>query len=197
MGYMKYVRRLWKQPKDNLSGLYQERIMQWRREPASVTVDHPTRPDRARSLGYKAKQGVIVVRQRLIKGSHVRPMLKAGRRPRRTTQRMSLDQSYQVIAEQRAAKKHKNCEVLNSYWAAEDGRYCWYEVILVDRDHPSVRKDKQLQQIAKQRARASRGITSAGRKSRGLSKKGIGTEKTRPSRTAERRRKVRTQKRKE
>ena len=64
----------------------------------------------------------------------------------------------------------------------------WYEVILVDRDHPSIQKDKDLGPIARQRGRVFRGLTSAGKKTRGLRKKGIGAEKVRPSIRANKRR---------
>jgi large subunit ribosomal protein L15e len=73
-------------------------------------------------------------------------------------------------------------EVLNSYWVGEDGKHKWYEVILVDPNHPSIMSDKELGWISKgpHRGRAEHGKTSAGRKGRGMSRKGIGTEKTRP-----------------
>ncbi|MCK5626760.1 50S ribosomal protein L15e, partial [Candidatus Bathyarchaeota archaeon] len=34
----------------------------WRREPAILRVEKPTRIERAKRLGYKAKQGFVVVR---------------------------------------------------------------------------------------------------------------------------------------
>jgi len=72
-------------------------------------------------------------------------------------------------------------EVLNSYYLAEDGQHKWFECILVDRAHPSVKTDKRLGWISDKKGRAHRGLTSAGKKSRGLGKKGKGTEKVRPS----------------
>jgi len=78
--------------------------------------------------------------------------------------------SLQRIAEERAARKFPNMEVLNSYWVGEDGRYKWFEVILVDPHHPVIRADKNLNWIChpSHRGRAFRGKTSAGRKGRGL-----------------------------
>ena len=35
-------------------------------------------------------------------------------------------------------------EVLNSYYVAEDGKYKWYEVILVDPFSSSLKRDKDL-----------------------------------------------------
>jgi large subunit ribosomal protein L15e len=98
--------------------------------------------------------------------------------------RMNLHKNYQAIAEERANKSFVNCEVLNSYYVGEDGKSYWYEVILVDRAHPSVLADKRTAGITRQRGRAYRGLTSAGRRTRGLHNKGMGAEKIRPSRRA-------------
>jgi large subunit ribosomal protein L15e len=186
MGLYKHLRQLYKRPKESLGQLWKDRLVLWRKEPSTLRIERPTRLDRARSLGYKAKQGIFMVRQRVRKGGHRKPnpFDKGGRRPKRNAQRLDLDKSYQVIAEQRTGRKYVNCEVLNSYWVIEDGYYKWYEVIMVDRDHPSVYQDKRYNGVVNQRNRAFRGLTSAGKKSRGLMHKGIGAEKLRPSRTA-------------
>jgi large subunit ribosomal protein L15e len=182
MGLYKHIRELWKQPKANLGELWQKRLMQWRREPVTVRIERPTRLDRARSLGYKAKPGVIIVRQRVGRGGHTRPTIRKGRRPKHYRQSMILAKSYQQVAEERANRKFRNCEVLNSYLLAKDGKSYWFEIILVDRGHPSVLGDKQLSQVASQKGRVFRGKTSAGRRSRGiLTHKGKGAEKLRPS----------------
>jgi len=186
MGMYHYIQQLWKNPKQNLGGLWKERLMQMRREPVTIRLERPTRIDRARSLGYKAKQGFIVVRQRVSRGGRQRPMIKHGRRPKHNRQKKVVSKNYQQIAEERAVKKYINCEVLNSYLIAKDGLYGWYEVILVDKSHPVIRADKDIGWISsnKHTRRAFRGLTSAGRKSRGLRKKGIGAEKIRPSQRA-------------
>ena len=113
----------------------------------------------------------------------MRPKIKGGRRSKHNRQRKVLNISYQVVAEQRTGKKYPNCEVLNSYYVGEDGLSFWYEVILVDRSHPAVLSDPLLSWVANpaNRNRVSRGITSAGRASRGLMNKGKGAEKIRPS----------------
>jgi len=73
-----------------------------------------------------------------------------------------VSKSLRLIAEEKAARKFPNLEVLNSYWVGEDGRYKWYEVILVDRTLlPELR-------LGKGRGRVFRGLTSAGKKVRGL-----------------------------
>lgn len=182
MGVYKYIQKLWTKPKENLGEVWTQRLIKWRKEPATVRVQFPTRIDRARSLGYKAKQGYFVVRQKVIRGGHQRASYLGGRRSKRSSKRLDLDKSYQQISEERVSKKYVNCEVLNSYWVASDGRYHWHEIILVDRDHPVIKKD--MAWIGKQKGRAGRGLTSAGKKSRGLRNKGQGAEKLRPSRTA-------------
>ena len=65
-------------------------------------------------------------------------------------------------------------QVLNSYWVGEDGKYKWYEIILVDASHPGIKKDKDLKWMAsgKHSGRVSRGLTSSGKKSRGLAHAG-------------------------
>jgi large subunit ribosomal protein L15e len=187
MGMYKYIRDAWKAPSNNiLKNQLKDRLVQWRKEPATVRVTKPTRLDRARSLGYRAKQGIIVVRQRLLRGGRQNPKPQGGRRSKRQTRRKDLNVSYQTIAEQRVAAKYVNCEVLNSYYVAEDGRYYWYEVIIVDKNSPAIKKDKQLKwiSITKHTNRVFRGLTSSAKKSRGLSYKGKGSEKTRPSQKA-------------
>lgn len=184
MGYLKYVKQAFNTPSEEAKTVQRERLIQMRKDPATLRVDRPTRIDRARSLGYKPKSGVLVVRQRVRRGGHVRPDIKGGRRPSRFHQTKNLHKNYQQIAEEKVASNYVNCEVVGSYQVAQDGYFYWYEVILVDRSHPEVIADKNLLGIAAQTGRASRGITSAGRKGRGLRKKGIGSEKTRPSKTA-------------
>ncbi len=183
MGMYKHIRTLWKKPKANMPELWRERLIKWRREPSTIRLEKPTRIDRARSLGYKAKQGFIVVRQRVMRGGHRRPQIKKGRRSKHSRRALILGKSYQQIAEERASKHYPNCEVLNSYWVAKDGKYYWYEVILVDKAHPAILSDKDISWITEKQhtRRVYRGLTSAARKSRGLRRKGKGAEKIRPS----------------
>ncbi len=183
MGLYKHLRELWKKPKENLGKRYQELLVQLRKEPATLRVERPTRLDRARSLGYKAKQGIFVVRQRVIRGGRMREQIRKGRRPRARRRVKIVNLSYQTVAEARVQRKYPNAEVLNSYLLAEDGRHAWYEIIMVDKSHPSILKDKDLKWIAEPQhtRRVFRGLTSSGKKSRGLTKKGRGAEKIRPS----------------
>jgi large subunit ribosomal protein L15e len=184
MGVYKYIKKVWKKPRATLGLALRDKMVKMRREPVTIRIKRPTRLDAARNRGYKAKQGIILVRQRVSRGGHEKPRRFGGRRPKKATKRMTLRKNYQTIAEERANKKFKNCEVLNSYFIAKDGIHCWYEVILIDRTHPAIVKDKRFAGLAKKRGRAYRGLTSSARKSRGLRKKGKGAEKARPSRRA-------------
>jgi len=194
MGLYKYVREAWKQPKKNMSELWRERLISWRRQPTTIRIERPTRIDKARSVGYKAKQGYILVRQKVLRGGHVRSRVRK-RRPRNMGTRIPLATSYKTIAEQRANKKYPNCEVLNSYEVAKDGKYYWFEIILIDKSHPSIRADKRINWISKNKhkGRVFRGLTSSSKKSRGLRNKGKGAEKIRPSQSASHKRKIRKQ----
>lgn len=187
MGMYKYLRQTF------TTGDKSERQMQWRREPTTVRLDYPTRLDRARSLGYKAKQGFLLIRQRVLTGGRMRPDIVAGRKPKNNRQNKVLDMNYQHIAERRAYEKYAaNCEVLNSYYVGSDAKNAWYEVILVDKTHPVIQSDKQVNGLLNgaQRGRVMRGLTMSGRRSRGLLHKGMGAEKIRPSRTANRKRRM-------
>ncbi|MGC8582385.1 MAG: 50S ribosomal protein L15e [Thermoproteus sp.] len=118
------------------------RLIQWRREPAIVRVERPTRLNRARSLGYKAKQGVVVVRVRVRRGPFNRRRPDSGRRPKRMgVYGITLWKSWQQVAEERAARRYPNLEVLGSYWVADDGMYRYFEVIMIDPNAPTVKND--------------------------------------------------------
>ena len=184
----KYIAEAWKKPEESfLDELMRQRLIEWRREPAMVRVEKPTRLDRARKLGYKAKQGFVIVRVRVRRSGLRKQRPKAGRRPKRMgVKKYKPAKSLRLIAEERAARKFPNLEVLNSYWVGEDGRFKWFEVIMVDPHHPAVKTDKDINWICQKqhKGRVFRGLTSAGKKVRGLRKKGRGAEKARPSRKA-------------
>lgn len=181
MSFTNYIRQIWKRPKENLA--YRERLISWRKENVVTKIERPTRIDKARALGYKSKQGFIVVRVRVKKGTRRRSIKRKGKKPKKSGTKIPAKKSKQWIAEERAAKKFPNLEVLNSYWVGDDSVYKWYEVILVDKHHPQIKNDKDINWILEKqhKGRVYRGLTSAGKKSRGLRRKGLGAEKIRPS----------------
>ncbi len=180
-----YIRDAWKNPDETyVRDLRWERLQVWRKEGSVTRVERPTRIDRARSLGYKAKQGIVVARVKVRRGSMRKSRYIRGRRTQHTGKnKITVGKSIQRISEERAARKYPNMEVLNSYWVGEDGKQKWYEVILVDPSHPVIKSDKNLNWICGKAhsGRVFRGKTSAGRKGRGMQTRGTGTEKTRPS----------------
>lgn len=97
------------------------------------------------------------------------------------------------VAEERVGRRCGNLRVLNSYWINQDGVYKYYEVILVDPNHKAVslrrcygllgslsdcytqvRRDPRINWIAKpvHKRREARGLTSIGKRNRGLGKGG-------------------------
>ncbi|HTT73367.1 MAG TPA: 50S ribosomal protein L15e [Thermoplasmata archaeon] len=176
--------------------LRHERLLTWRRGSTVTRVEHPMRLDRARAVGYRAKGGYVVVRVKVRRGGQGKRAIIAGRRPKhKGILQMTLRKSLRRIAEERAQKHYPNLEVLNSYWLGEDGKQKFFEVILVDPDHPEVRADPKIAWIAAphQKGRVYRGLTSAGTEGRGLRWKGKGTERFRPSYARNRRDTRRTQ----
>ncbi len=169
-GLYHYLRQAWKKPDKKI---LRERMIEWRKSQAITKVDKPLRLDRARALGYKDKKGFVVVRTKIKRGGHKRSRPNKGRRSKRLHTRKNLGMNYKWISEQRAGRKYKNLEVLNSYMIGKDGIYYFYEVILVDPEKPEIKNDKTINWIAKpaNKGRVFRGLTSAGKKSRGLRKK--------------------------
>lgn len=178
-GMYYYIKQAWKKPDNKV---LRERMIGWRASPAFTRVEKPLRLDRARALGYKDKKGFIVVRVKLMRGGHKRSRPNKGRRGKRLHTRKNLRMNYQEIAEHRTARKYRNLEVLNSYYLGKDGIYYFFEVILVDPERPEIKNDKTISWIAKpeNRGRVFRGLTSSGKKSRGLRKKSR-EAKNRPS----------------
>lgn len=183
MGYQKYLANLWKDH-ERLNKIIKPRLIEWRKSNSVSRVEHPTRLDKAHRLGYRAKQGYVVVRVKLLRGGHMRPRISSGRKSKNTRRKLVLGMNYQWIAEQRANKKYPNCEVINSYFLAKDGRYYFYEILMVDRELG--KKYPEIMNLAKQRGRVYRGLTHSGKVARGLAGKGKGYEKMRPSKHANR-----------
>ncbi|MEK6830105.1 MAG: 50S ribosomal protein L15e [Nanoarchaeota archaeon] len=180
-GFYHFIREAWKKPDMKV---LRERMTEWRKDNVIKRVDKPLRLDRARSLGYKAKKGFVVVRVRILRGGHRRHRPNKKRRSKRLHGRKNLSMNYKEIAEQRVARKYPNLEVLNSYQVGKDGVHYFFEVILVDPEAPEIKSDKNINWIARpeNRGRVMRGLTSAGKKSRGL-RDNSPTNKSRPSKS--------------
>ena len=90
-------------------------------------------------MGYKAKQGIVLVRVRVRRGGAKKPRPVSGRRQKAMgVSKFTRSISLQRIAEKRANRKYVNLTVLDSYYLYSDGIHHWYEVILADKSHPAL-----------------------------------------------------------
>jgi large subunit ribosomal protein L15e len=146
----RYMAETWKKIYKEKAGDITQRAIQWRDEPAIVRLEKPTKIHRARALGYKAKQGFVVVRVRVGRGGRVRLRPRSGRRPKHLgVVKIKRAISSQEIAENRAVRKYPNLKVLGSYFLYEDGKYKWYEVIMIDPAHPAIKNDVNVGRLVR------------------------------------------------
>ena len=189
MGVAKHMQATWNRPKVGIPAkARRERMSSWRREGVFQRIQRPTRIDAARRVGYKAKQGIVLIRTRVRRGGLRKSKVHMKRKPSNAgIKKITMAKSIQRIAEERVARHFPNLEVLNSYWVGQDGKHKYFEVIMIDTHHPAIINDKQLGVFCQangnnsHRGRAYRGKTSAGKRGRGLFNKGKGAEKLRPS----------------
>ena len=133
--------KMWK---ENSTELRAKAVI-WRKENAVTRIDKPSRITRARRLGYKAKQGITVVRMRVGTGGMRKQRPRGGRRPKHLgVTRIKAAVSMKQVAERRVLERHPNMKLLGSYFLYKDGMHYWFEIILVDPSHPSIIKDKEL-----------------------------------------------------
>jgi len=190
MGAYKYLEELWKKKQsDVLKFLLRIRAWEYRQLAAVHRVSRPTRPDKARRLGYKAKQGFVIYRVRVRRGGRKRTNPKGivyGKPATQGINQLKWERSLRSKAEERAGRRAGNLRVLNSYWVNQDASYKFYEVILVDPHHAAIRNDPRLTWIVDpvHKHRELRGLTATGKKSRGVHGKGNKVRKHLPSRRA-------------
>jgi len=190
MGAYKYIEELYKKKQsDVMRFLLRVRCWEYRHLPVIHRVTRPSRPDKARRLGYKAKQGYVIFRVRIRVGGRKKPVAKGivyGKPKSQGVTQLKPKRNLKVIAEGRVGKVAGNLRVLNSYWVNQDSVYKYYEVILVDPSHKAIRRDPRINWICKpvMKHRELRGLTSSGRRARGLHGKGPRYLKNRPSRRA-------------
>ena len=133
--------KLWQENSPNI----RDRVVHWRKENAMIRIDKPSRIQRARRLGYKAKQGIIVIRMRVGTGGMRRQRPTGGRRPKHLgVTKIKAAINMKQVAERRVLKEHVNMKLLGSYFLYKDGMHYWYEIILADPSHPRISKDKEL-----------------------------------------------------
>jgi large subunit ribosomal protein L15e len=133
--------KMWKNNSDELKS----KAIAWRAEPTIHRIERPSRLDRARRLGYKAKQGIVVVRTRVSRGGMRKQRPVAGRRPKHLgVVHIKQGINMRKVAERRVSEKFPNLEVMGSYYLHKDGMNIWYEVILADTAHPAISKDREM-----------------------------------------------------
>jgi len=170
MSTYKYISKAWKK-KEVAKSILKNKLSEWRKQHTVERIDKPTRLDKARALGYKAKQGYVLARVKIRKGGRRRPADRRGRKPSKAgLVHFTFGKSKQWICEEKAQRKFPNLEVLNSYPVGSIGTNHYFEIILVDPDNPNIKNDPKINWICEpaNRRRVLRGLTSAGKKSRGL-----------------------------
>mmetsp|Transcript_83651 Transcript_83651/g.179324 ORF Transcript_83651/g.179324 Transcript_83651/m.179324 type:complete len:205 (-) Transcript_83651:122-736(-) len=186
MGAYKYLEEMWrKKQSDVMRFLGRMRNWEYRQLPALHRCSRPTRPDKARKLGYKAKQGFLMYRVRVRRGDRKKRVAKGivyGKPCGQGVNKWKTVRNLRSIAEERIGRKCGGLRVLNSYWVGQDATYKWFEVIMVDPFHKVIRDDPRINWICNpvMKHRELRGLTAAGRKARGLLAKGKRATKLRP-----------------
>eukprot|EP00924_Labyrinthula_sp_SR-Ha-C_P009424 snap_masked-scaffold_2-processed-gene-23.22-mRNA-1 protein AED:0.09 eAED:0.10 QI:0/-1/0/1/-1/1/1/0/205 len=184
MGCYKYVNELWrKKQSDVMRFLLRVRAWEYRQLPNIWRLPRPSRTEKAHRLGYKAKQGYVVYRVAVRRGGRKRHNAKGivyGKPKHHGITQLKPVVNLRALAEQRAGKRLGGLRVLNSYWVNQDSTYKYFEVILVDAFHKTIRSDPNINWICKgvSKHRELRGLTSAGKKYRGLKVKGHKANKT-------------------
>ena len=104
-GAYKYLEELYKKKQsDLLRFLFRVRCWQYRQLNAIHRASKPTRPDKARRLGYKAKQGYVIYRIRIRRGGRKRPVPKGATYGKPTNQgvnHLKFQRSLRSVAEVR------------------------------------------------------------------------------------------------
>ena len=172
------MEELWRHKQsDALRFLLRVRAWEYRQRPNIVSCNRPSRTDKAHRLGYKAKQGFVIVRAGVRRGGRKRQNHRGmvwGKPKHQGINQLKFERNLQSVAEEKVGRQYSNLRVLNSYWVNQDATMKYYEVILVDPNHQKIRNDPRINWIVNpvHKHREMRGLTSAGRKGRGIRKKG-------------------------
>ena len=84
------------------------RTWEFRQLPVIHRVQHPSRPDKARRLGYKAKQGYVVYRVRVRRGGRkklIRKGLVKGKPASQGVNQLKFARNLRSVAEERVGRK--------------------------------------------------------------------------------------------
>jgi len=142
------ISKSWQSIFHEKSGDIRSRAVILRKEPAFVKLERPSRLDRARILGYKAKKGVIVVRARVSRGGMRQKRPVSGRRSKHMgVLKIKGNVSAQQVAERRAGQRYPNMKVLGSYPIWKDGRFAWFECVMIDPQRPEIKSDYNYKRL--------------------------------------------------
>merc|ERR1719195_823313 len=171
MGVYKYLSEIWrKKQSDVCRFIMRVRTWEYRQLPVIHKCTRPSRADKARALGYKAKQGYVIYRIRIRRGGR-----------KRNTPKGCI---YGKPRNSGKIRKMKAARTLKSYWVGQDASFKFFEVILADPQHKAIRRDPRINWIctSKHKHRELRGLTATGKKARGMNQKGHKAMKKSPSR---------------
>merc|ERR1711990_1320254 len=188
MGAYKYLQELWRKKKsDTMRFVMRVRCWEYRQLATIHKAAKPSRLDKARAVGFKAKQGYTIYRVRIRRGGRKRAVGKGivyGKPVHGGIRKLKKARSHRSVAEEKCGRRCSNMRVLNSYWVGQDAAYKFYEVIVVDPAHTAIKDDPRINWIVseKHNKRELRGLTSAGKKYRGLRQKGYKANALRNSR---------------
>ena len=190
MGAYKYLQELWrKKQSDVVRFIMRVRCWEYRQLATVHRVTRPSRLDKARAMGFKQKQGYVIYRVKVKRGGRKRQVRKGtvfGKPVNQGIRKLKKARSHRNVAEEKVGRRCKNLRVLNSYWVGQDAVQKFFEVICVDPDHNAIKRDPRINWIVseKHNRRELRGLTSSGKKYRGLRVKGHSAFNARPSRRA-------------
>merc|ERR1712007_214721 len=109
MGCYKYLEELWKKKQsDVMNFILRLRTWEMRQLPVIHRVQRPTRTDKARRLGYKAKQGYCIYRCRVRRGGRKRPVSKGiayGKPVSAGINQMKFARNLRSVAEERVGRR--------------------------------------------------------------------------------------------
>merc|ERR550537_2093845 len=133
-----------------MSFLSRVRTWELRQLPAIHRASRPTRPDKARRLGYKAKQGICIYRVKVKRGGRKRKVAKGicyGKPSTSGVRKIKATRNLKSVAEERVGRKLGSLRILNSYWVTQDAVNKWYECVMVDPMHKAIRNDPKINWI--------------------------------------------------
>ena len=130
MGALKYVEEIAKKKQsDILRFLLRVRCWEYRSLNVIHRASRPSRPDKARRLGYKAKQGYVIYRIRVRRGNRKKPVPKGATYGKPTNQgvnQLKYQRSLRSTAEERVGRRCANLRVLSEFfrwgvWRRKEG----------------------------------------------------------------------------